>query len=114
MTGEINPIDAIFSELDEFEIRLRESDGRLQFYPRDRLSPELLARLRAFKPTVILRYRVRCELDRLQRHDSDRAGRLREDWLERLAICQVNGGTAEACELVAYESLMDALAASAF
>ena len=83
---------ALFVELDDLGVSARVVAGDLRLRPKEKVTPELAARLQLHK----------AELVRLMALDPDQ----REAWLERVAICTVDGNLSEeAAEAVAWAQI---------
>ena len=76
---------ALLDEMARLGISVRVQKGDLRLRPKKRVTPELVARLRRHKAEL-----VRCV--RLEQLDDDQL----HAWVERVAICTVDGGLSDA------------------
>jgi hypothetical protein len=91
MNGTEN-LTALLVELDDLGISARVVAGDLRLRPKEKVTPELAARLGRHKTEIV----------RLLALDQDQ----REAWLERVAICTVDGNLSEeAAEAVAWAQI---------
>ena len=91
----VDDMMTLFHELDRLGISARVVDGNLHLRPKEKVTPELAAQLRRYKPAVVM-------ATRLLPFDEDQ----REAWRERVAICAVDGNLSdEAAEAVAFAQL---------
>jgi len=94
-TPEMIAADLLLDELVRLGISVRIVGGNLRLQPKDRLTPSLRARLRAYKPLVVRAVRL-AGLDEEQRYA----------WDERVAICMVDGGLSqEEAEAIAWREV---------
>ena len=88
-------VDLLLDELADLGISVRVAGGDLCLQPKDRLTPSLRARLRAYKPLVLRAVRL-AGLTQDQR----------DAWDERVAVCVVDGGlNQEEAEVIAWREV---------
>jgi len=94
-TPEMIAADLLLDELVRLGISVKIVADNLRLSPKERLTPSLRTRLRAYKPLVVRAVRL-AGLDEEQRYA----------WDERVAICVVDGGLSQdEAETVAWREI---------
>jgi hypothetical protein len=89
---------ALLDEMARLGISVRVQDGNVRMRPSEKVTADVVARVRQHKAEVVRAIR----LDRLTALDDNR----RDAWEERVAICTVDGGLSEAdAEEVAWREM---------